>query len=133
MTGDEPLSMAVEDVLVTAHLVDVGDNALIDALGETLSADIASGTQVALQAADGTVRYLVGPLPEWGNDGDGADLVRRYDAKLIPDPKPIEAEGRFAKLMVTPATSRLRYHELWPAVLLKMLRTRGVQSGRRNL
>jgi hypothetical protein len=110
------------------RLVDVAGHVLVDALGESLSADIASGTQVALRAPDGTVRYVVGPLPQWGKHGDGADLVRRYNAKLVPDPRLIEEEGRFAKLMVTPATSRLRYHKLWPAVLLKMLQTRGVQA-----
>ena len=69
---------------------------------------IASPTQVELHEPDGTVRYIVGPLPQWAKRGRGAELVNRYHAQ------------------VTPATSQLRRLRQWPPVLIAMLRARGV-------
>ena len=81
---------------------------------------------VELHAPDGTVSYLVGPLPQWGKRGRGAELVNRYGAQLTPDPELIQPDGRLSRLMITPATSQLRRLRQWPPVLVAMLRARGV-------
>jgi hypothetical protein len=109
------------------RLMDAHGEVVLDAEGDRLSADIAGPTQVELHAPDGTVRYLVGPLPQWGKRGRGAALVNRYGAQLIPDPGLVQSEGRLARLMVTPATSQLRRLRLWPPVLVSMLRSHGVK------
>src|SRR6185437_4729420 len=62
-------------------LMDVGGEALVEAEGDTLCADIVSPTQVELHEADGTVRYIVGPLPQWAKRGRGAELVNLYHAQ----------------------------------------------------
>src|SRR6201995_5676364 len=67
------------------QLMDIGGEVLLEGEGGTLRADIVSPTQVELQASDGTVRYIVGPLPQWGKRGRGAELVSRYGAQLEPD------------------------------------------------
>jgi hypothetical protein len=108
------------------RLMDAGGEAVLDADGATLRADIVSPTQVELHAADGTVRYIVGPLPQWGKRGRGAELVSRYGAQLEPEAELVAPEGRFARFMVTPATSQLRRLRQWPPVLLAMLREHGV-------
>ena len=102
------------------------DTVLLDADGDTLRADIVSPTQVELHAPDGSVRYLVGPLPQWGKRGRGAELVKRYGAQLKPATELVTPEGRLARFMVTPASSQLRRLRLWPPVLVAMLRDRGV-------
>jgi hypothetical protein len=107
-------------------LMDVDGSALLEAEGATLRAAIVSPTQVELHEPDGTVRYLVGALPQWGKRGRGAELVNRYGAQLTPDPELIEPEGRLSRLMITPATSQLRRLRQWPPVLMTMLRARGV-------
>jgi hypothetical protein len=99
---------------------------LLEAGGGALRAGIVSPTQVELHEPDGTVRYLVGPLPQWGKRGRGAELVNRYGAQLTPDPELMEPEGRLSRFMVTPATAQLRRLRLWPPVLVAMLRSRGV-------
>ncbi|HTX33217.1 MAG TPA: hypothetical protein VMD09_17695 [Solirubrobacteraceae bacterium] len=99
---------------------------LIDASGDQLAADTASSTQVKLRAPDGIERWVVGPLPAWGERGKGAEMVREHHARLLPDPLLTEPEGSMAKFMVTPATARVRVHQVWPTVLIRMLRTRGV-------
>ncbi len=53
------------------RLIDAGGELVLEAEGDTLRADIISPTQVELHAPDGTVRYLVGPLPQWGKRGRG--------------------------------------------------------------
>jgi hypothetical protein len=107
-------------------LIDAGGEVLLEAEGDTLRADIVSPTQVELHEPDGTVRYLVGPLPQWGKRGRGAELVNRYGAQLTPDPELVEPEGRLSRFMITPATSQLRRLRLWPPVLVAMLRGCGV-------
>ena len=92
----------------------------------TLRADIVSPTQVELRAPDGVVRYLVGPLPQWGRRGRGAELVTRYGAELEPGAELVAPEGRLSRFMVTPATSQMRRLRQWPPVLVAMLRARGV-------
>jgi hypothetical protein len=99
---------------------------VLDAEGTALRADIVSPTQVELHGPDGIVRYIVGPLPQWGKRGRGAELVSRYGARLEPDPELVAPEGRLARFMVTPASSQLRRLRLWPPVLVAMLRRRGV-------
>jgi hypothetical protein len=108
------------------RLIDAGGEVLIEAEGDALRADIVSPTQVELHAPDGTVRYLVGPLPQWGKRGRGAKLVKLYDAQLTPDAGLVAPEGRMSRFMVTPATSQLRRLRQWPPVLMAMLRSRGV-------
>jgi hypothetical protein len=108
------------------RLMDSEGEVLIDADGASLRADIVSPTQVELHEPDRTVRYLVGPLPQWGKRGRGADLVNRYGAQLTPDPERIQPEGRMSRFMVTPATAQLRRLRQWPPVLVAMLRERGV-------
>jgi hypothetical protein len=107
-------------------LMDTAGEALLEADGDTLRADIVSPTQVELHEPDGTMRYLVGPLPQWGRRGQGAELVKRYGAQLDPDAELVAPEGRLSRFMITPATSQLRRLRLWPPVLVAMLRTRGV-------
>ncbi len=107
-------------------LMDASGEALLEADGDTLRADIVSPTQVELREPDGTVRYLVGPLPQWGRRGRGAELVTRYGAELEPGPELVAPEGRLSRFMITPATSQLRRLRQWPAVLVAMLRARGV-------
>ncbi|HEY6525233.1 MAG TPA: hypothetical protein VIY10_15735 [Solirubrobacteraceae bacterium] len=108
------------------RLIDASGDVLLDADGHTLRADIVSPTQVEVHEPDGTVRYLVGPLPQWGKRGRGAELVDRYGAQLTPDPELVQPEGRLSRFMVTPASSQLRRLRLWPPVLVAMLRERGV-------
>jgi len=108
------------------RLMDVGGKVLLDAQGDTVRADIVSPTQIELHTPDGTVRYIVGPRPQWGKRGRGAEIVNRYGAKLTPDPELLKPEGRLSRLMVTPATSQLRRLRQWPPVLLAMLRSCGV-------
>jgi hypothetical protein len=108
------------------RLMDADGAVLLDASGPALHADIVSPTQVELHAPDGTVRYLVGPLPQWAKRGRGAELVKRYGAQLTPDPELLQPEGRLSRFMVTPSTSQLRRLRQWPPVLLAMLRDRGV-------
>jgi hypothetical protein len=108
------------------RLMDSGGEVLLDAAAGGLQADIVSPTQVELHEPDGTVRYLVGPLPQWGKRGRGADLVNRYGAQLTPDPGMVQPEGRMSRFMVTPATAQLRRLRQWPPVLVAMLRSRGV-------
>ena len=110
------------------RLIDAEDTVLLDADGDTLRADIVSPTQVELHAPDGSVRYLVGPLPQWGKRGRGAELVKRYGAQLTPATELVTPEGRLARFMVTPASSQLRRLRLWPPVLVAMLRDRGVAA-----
>jgi hypothetical protein len=110
------------------RLMDSDGTAVLDAEGATLRADIVSPTQVELHAPDGIVRYIVGPLPQWGKRGRGADLVSRYGAQLEPDPELVAPEGRLSRFMVTPATSQLRRLRQWPPVLVAMLRQRGVAT-----
>jgi hypothetical protein len=81
---------------------------------------------VELHGPDGTVRYLVGSLPQWGKRGRAAELAKLYDAQLTPDPDLLAPEGRISRFMVTPATSQLRKLRQWPPVLVAMLRSRGV-------
>jgi hypothetical protein len=107
-------------------LMDTAGEGLLEADGDTLRADIVSPTQLELHEPDGTVRYLVGPLPQWGRRGQGAELVKRYGAQLDPDPELVAPEGRLSRFMITPATSQLRRLRLWPPVLVAMLRARGV-------
>jgi hypothetical protein len=107
-------------------LMGAGGEVLLEAEGDTLHAGIVSPTQVELHAPDGSVRYLVGPLPQWAKRGHGAELVNRYGAQLTPDPELVEPEGRLSRFMVTPATSQLRRLRQWPPVLMAMLRERGV-------
>jgi len=107
-------------------LMDVGGEALVEAEGDTLCADIVSPTQVELHEADGTVRYIVGPLPQWAKRGRGAELVNLYHAQVMPDSELLAPEGRMSRFMVTPATSQLRRLRQWPPVLIAMLRARGV-------
>jgi hypothetical protein len=108
-------------------LMDSGHEVVLEAEGDALRARIVSPTQLELHAPDGTVRYLVGPLPQWGKRGRGAELVNRYGAQLTPDPELVQAEGRLSRFMVTPATSQLRRLRQWPPVLMAMLRARGVE------
>jgi hypothetical protein len=108
------------------RLIDAGGEVLIDAEGDALRADVVSPTQVELHAPDGTLRYLVGPLPQWGKRGRGAELVKLYGAQLTPDADLVAPEGRLSRFMVTPATSQLRRLRQWPPVLVAMLRSRGV-------
>ena len=108
------------------RLIDAAGDVLLDADGHALRADIVSPTQVELHEPDGTVRYLVGPLPQWGKRGRGAELVDRYGAQLTPDAELVQPEGRLSRFMVTPATSQLRRLRQWPPVLVAMLRERGV-------
>jgi hypothetical protein len=108
------------------RLVDADGETLFEADGSTLRADIVSPTQVELQAPDGTVRYLVGPLPQWGKRGRGAQLVSRYGAQVTPDAELVQPEGRLSRFMITPATSQLRRLRQWPPVLVALLRSRGV-------
>jgi hypothetical protein len=107
-------------------LMDADGEPLLEAEGDALRADMVSPTQVELHAPDGTVSYLVGPLPQWGKRGRGAELVSRYGAQLTPDPELIQPEGRLSRFMITPATSQLRRLRQWPPVLVAMLRARGV-------
>jgi hypothetical protein len=109
------------------RLVDGDDCPLVDAAGEQLCADRVSRTQVALRCAHGSVFYLVGPQEGWAKQRAGAELVQRYRARVVPDLRLADDEGHLAKFMITPATTRLRHSKLWASVLLKMLRTRGVQ------
>jgi hypothetical protein len=108
------------------RLIDADGAILLDAEGDMLRADIVSPTQLELHEPDGTVRYLVGPLPQWAKRGQGAALVKRYGAQLTPDAELVEPEGRLARFMVTPASSQLRRLRQWPPVLVAMLRDRGV-------
>jgi hypothetical protein len=108
------------------RLMDADGEVLLDADAGSLRADIVSPTQVELNEPDGTVRYLVGPLPQWAKRGRGADLVNRYGAQLTPDPELVAPEGRMSRFMVTPATAQLRRLRQWPPVLVAMLRSRGV-------
>jgi hypothetical protein len=108
------------------RLIDAAGDVLLDADGHALRADIVSPTQLELHEPDDTVRYLVGPLPQWGKRGRGAELVDRYGAQLTPDPELVQPEGRLSRFMVTPASSQLRRLRLWPPVLIAMLRDRGV-------
>jgi hypothetical protein len=108
------------------RLMDAGGEVLLDAEGDALRADVVSPTQVELHEPDGSVRYLVGPLPQWGKRGRGAELVSRYGAELTPDPDLVQPERRMARLMITPTTSQLRRLRQWPPVLVAMLRGRGV-------
>lgn len=108
------------------RLMDADGEPLLEADGPSLSADVISPTQVELHEPDGTVRYLVGPLPQWGRRGRGAELVKRYGAQLTPDPVLVAPEGRLSRFMITPATSQLRRLRLWPPVLVAMLRSHGV-------
>jgi hypothetical protein len=108
------------------RLMDAGGEVLLEADGDTLRAGIVSPTQVELRAPDGSVRYLVGPLPQWAKRGRGAELVNRYGAQLTPDPELVQPEGRLSRLMITPATSQLRRLRQWPPVLMAMLHGRGV-------
>jgi hypothetical protein len=112
------------------RLVDGDGRLLVDAPGEQLYAEKVSGTQVALRSPDGEVRYLVGPQPEWAKRRRGAELVGRYGARIVPDPRLEDDESSLAKFMVTPATAKLRYSKRWAPVLLKMLGTRGVRATR---
>jgi hypothetical protein len=107
-------------------LVDAAGEVLLDAEGQSLRADVASPTQVELHEPDGAVRYLAGPLPQWGKRGRGAELVNRYGAQLTPDPDLVQPEGRLSRFMITPATSQVRRLRQWPPVLVAMLRARGV-------
>lgn len=107
-------------------LMDAGGEALLEADAGTLRAGIASPTQVELHAPDGSVRYIVGPLPQWAKRGRGAEIVNRYGAQLVPNPGLVRPEGRLSRFMVTPATSQLRRLRLWPPVLVAMLHSRGV-------
>lgn len=109
------------------RLADSDEEMLLDADGDTLRADIAGPSVVELHEPDGTVRYLVGPLPQWGKRGRAAELVNRYGAQLTPDPALVQPEGRLSRLMITPATSQLRRLRQWPPVLVTMLRARGVR------
>jgi hypothetical protein len=108
------------------RLMDADGDVLLEAEGDTLRAGIVSPTQVELHAPDGTVRYLVGPLPQWGKRGRGAELVSRYGARLAPEPEHVAPEGRLSRLMITPAASQVRRLRQWPPVLMAMLRARGV-------
>jgi hypothetical protein len=108
------------------RLIDATGDVLLDADGHALRADIVSPTQVELHEPDGTVRYLVGPLPQWAKRGRGAELVNLYGAQIVPDAELVEPEGRLSRFMVTPATSQLRRLRQWPPVLVAMLRDRGV-------
>jgi hypothetical protein len=110
------------------RLIDAEGTILLDAEGDMLRADIVSPTQVELHEPDGTVRYLVGPLPQWGKRGQGAALVKRHGAQLTPDAELVAPEGRLARFMVTPASSQLRRLRQWPPVLVAMLRDRGVAA-----
>jgi hypothetical protein len=107
-------------------LMDVTGEALLEVEGDTLRAGIASPTQVELHEPDGTVRYIVGPLPQWAKRGRGAELVNRYHAQVTPDAEMLAPEGRLSRFMVTPATAQLRRLRQWPPVLMAMLRARGV-------
>ncbi len=108
------------------RLMDATGEVLLEAEGQALHADIVSPTQVELHAPDGTVRYLVGPLPQWAKRGRGAELVNLYGAQLTPDPDLVAPEGRLSRFMITPATSQMRRLRQWPPVLVAMLRDRGV-------
>jgi hypothetical protein len=108
------------------RLMDAAGETLLEADGDALRADVISPTQVELHAPDGTVRYLVGPLPQWAKRGQGAELVSRFGAQLTPDPELVEPEGRLSRFMITPATSQLRRLRQWPPVLVALLRSRGV-------
>ncbi|MFZ1992556.1 MAG: hypothetical protein WAU75_00485 [Solirubrobacteraceae bacterium] len=110
------------------RLMDADGETLLEADGSALRADIVSPTQVELHAPDGTVRYLVGPLPQWGKRGRGAELVSRYGAQLTPDTELVQPEGRLSRFMITPATSQLRRLRQWPPVLMALLRSRGVAA-----
>jgi hypothetical protein len=110
------------------RLMDADGELLLEADADTLRAGIVSPTQVELHAPDGTVRYLVGPLPQWGKRGRGAQLVSRYGARLAPDPELVQPEGRLSRFMITPATSQVRRLRQWPPVLMAMLRARGVMA-----
>ena len=107
-------------------LMDAAGQPLLEAEGGDLRADIVSPTQVELHEPDGTVRYLVGPLPQWARRGQGAELVTRYGAELEPEAELVAPEGRLSRFMVTPATSQLRRLRQWPPVLVALLRARGV-------
>jgi hypothetical protein len=107
-------------------MMDIGEEVLLEAEGDTLRAGVVSPTQVELHAADGTVRYIVGPLPQWAKRGRAAELVNRYHAQVTPDAELLAPEGRLSRFMVTPATSQLRRLRQWPPVLMAMLRARGV-------
>ncbi|HEX3691689.1 MAG TPA: hypothetical protein VHV28_18455 [Solirubrobacteraceae bacterium] len=117
-------------ILAGSHvsLIDAGGEVLIDAEGDALRADVVSPTQLELHAPDGTVRYVVGSLPQWARRGRAAEVVERYGAQLEPDPELLAPEGRLSRFMVTPATSQLRRLRQWPPVLLAMLRARGVAA-----
>ncbi len=106
-------------------LMDAGGETLLEADAATLRAGIASPTQVELHEPDNTVRYIVGPLAQWGKRGRGAELVSRYGAQLEPDPELMQPEGRLSRFMITPATSQLRRLRVWPPVLVAMLHSRG--------
>jgi hypothetical protein len=108
------------------RLMDATGEVLLEAEGKALHAEIVSPTQVELHAPDGTVRYLVGPLPQWAKRGRGAELVNLYGAQLTPDPDLVAPEGRLSRFMITPATSQMRRLRQWPPVLVAMLRDRGV-------
>lgn len=108
------------------RLMDAAGEALLEVDGPDLCADIASSTQVELHEPDGTVRYLAGPLAQWGKRGKGAEIVNRYGAQLTPDPELVAPEGRLSRFMITPATAQLRRLRVWPPVLVAMLRNRGV-------
>jgi hypothetical protein len=107
-------------------LVDADGDMLLDVEGAELSAGIAGPSVIELHEPDGTVRYIVGPLPQWGRRGRGAELVERYAARVTPDPELVAPESRVNRLMVTPATSQLRRMRQWPPVLMAMLAARGV-------
>src|SRR5580704_16081664 len=53
-------------------LVDAEGDVLLDVEGAQLSAGIAGPSVIELHEPDGTVRYIVGPLPQWGRRGRGA-------------------------------------------------------------
>jgi hypothetical protein len=148
LTGEEPAGPKDQAVLVAwsvrrrspsrqfaalilegsrVRLMDADGVPLLEADGDSLRADIVSPTQVELHEPDGTVRYLVGPLPQWARRGQGAELVNRYGAQLTPDPDLVAPEGRLSRFMITPATSQLRRLRLWPPVLVGMLRSHGVK------
>ncbi len=107
-------------------LVDADGDVLLDVEGSELSAGIAGPSVIELHEPDGTVRYVVGSLPQWGRRGRGAELVERYAARVVPDPELLAPESRLNRLMVTPATSQLRRLRQWPPVLMTMLGARGV-------
>jgi hypothetical protein len=108
------------------RLLDADGEVLLDADASSLRAEIVSPTQVELHEPDGTVRFLVGPLPQWAKRGHGAALVKRYGVQLTPDPELVQPEGRMSRFMVTPATAQLRRLRQWPPVLVAMLHSRGV-------